>query len=265
MKQCRECGTLSSDDTIFCYVCGTKFNESEKIALGTMTGETLSAEQNSSNQSILGVNDDGIGNRGLLFNGVYQYKDEGYSSYLMHSDIYYYNAFQSNKSIDAFYFKGICYAFGYGVDVDLEKAREAYREGINVKNAKCMYGLAVLLLKSTSKSDMEFAYELFCEAFDELYRQAEKEDPISQRMISCYYLFGNRGISKNISEAKKWLVKSAENGDAEAQMNLAHCYELGNVFQQNLDMAVEWYKKSAAQGNYKAVQRLKEILGEKNE
>lgn len=82
MKQCRECGTLSSDDTIFCYVCGTKFNESEKIALGTMAGETLSAEQNSSNQSILGVNDDGIGNSRLLFNGVYQYKDEGYSSYL---------------------------------------------------------------------------------------------------------------------------------------------------------------------------------------
>lgn len=27
MKQCRECGTLSPDDTIFCYICGTKFPE----------------------------------------------------------------------------------------------------------------------------------------------------------------------------------------------------------------------------------------------
>ncbi len=27
MKQCRECGTLSLDDTIFCYICGTKFPE----------------------------------------------------------------------------------------------------------------------------------------------------------------------------------------------------------------------------------------------
>lgn len=25
MKQCRECGTLSPDETVFCYICGTKF------------------------------------------------------------------------------------------------------------------------------------------------------------------------------------------------------------------------------------------------
>lgn len=27
MKQCREYGTLSPDDTVFCYICGTKFPE----------------------------------------------------------------------------------------------------------------------------------------------------------------------------------------------------------------------------------------------
>ena len=27
MKRCRECGTLSPDDTVFCYICGTKFPE----------------------------------------------------------------------------------------------------------------------------------------------------------------------------------------------------------------------------------------------
>ncbi len=25
MKQCRECGTFSPDDTVFCYICGIKF------------------------------------------------------------------------------------------------------------------------------------------------------------------------------------------------------------------------------------------------
>lgn len=29
MKQCRECGTLSSDDTVFCYICGTRFPEND--------------------------------------------------------------------------------------------------------------------------------------------------------------------------------------------------------------------------------------------
>lgn len=27
MKQCRECGTLSPNDTVFCYICGIKFPE----------------------------------------------------------------------------------------------------------------------------------------------------------------------------------------------------------------------------------------------
>lgn len=27
MKICRECGTASADDTVFCYICGTKFSE----------------------------------------------------------------------------------------------------------------------------------------------------------------------------------------------------------------------------------------------
>lgn len=27
MKQCRECSTLSPDDTVFCYICGTRFPE----------------------------------------------------------------------------------------------------------------------------------------------------------------------------------------------------------------------------------------------
>ena len=40
MKQCRECGTLSNDDTIFCAVCGTKFLEEHFD-----TAESVSADQ----------------------------------------------------------------------------------------------------------------------------------------------------------------------------------------------------------------------------
>lgn len=29
MKQCREYGTLSPDDTVFCYICGTRFPEND--------------------------------------------------------------------------------------------------------------------------------------------------------------------------------------------------------------------------------------------
>lgn len=177
----------------------------------------------------------------------------------MNSEMYYQKAFSAVESSDTQYFKGVCYTFGYGVNIDLQKAKNAYVEGAKRNNAKCMYGLAILLLKSKVKADYEAAQDLFRDAFGELYRQARLDDPISQRMVSCYYLFGDRGVPKNLPQAKNWLLQAAENGDAEAQMNLAHCYETGNAFCKDLSLALEWYAKSAAQGNHKASEKLVEL------
>lgn len=34
MKLCGECGTLSSDDTVFCTVCGKRFSNNEEVIIG---------------------------------------------------------------------------------------------------------------------------------------------------------------------------------------------------------------------------------------
>ena len=48
------------------------------------------------------------------------------------------------------------------------------------------------------------------------------------------------------------LQKSAEQGFAPAQFELAEMYYYGNGTVQNTDEAIKWYKKSAEQGNAKA-------------
>ncbi len=183
----------------------------------------------------------------------------------MTSEEYYQKAFMLTGEQDTPFFKGICYTFGYGVIIDLQKAKNAYTEGAKQKNVKCMYGLAALLLKSKVVSDTDTAHKLFCAAFQELYRQAQLGDPISQRMVSCYYLFGDRGVSQDFLQAKNWLMQAAESGDMDAQMNLAHCYETGNVFCKNLNLALEWYAKSAIQGNQKALKKIDELRRDLNE
>lgn len=83
MKQCKECWTLSPDNTIYCYICGTKFNDSERSAVDNATTvELQSTEQKSYNKSILEETKADIGDGMLLFNGVYQFKYPEYSSYL---------------------------------------------------------------------------------------------------------------------------------------------------------------------------------------
>ena len=57
MKQCRECGTISSDDTEYCYICGTKFRDQydiESIAphtKGTESRECDTPRENDDNNA----------------------------------------------------------------------------------------------------------------------------------------------------------------------------------------------------------------------
>lgn len=182
----------------------------------------------------------------------------------MNTELFYQKAFSEDDGNDTQYYKGVCYTFGYGVDVDLDKAKASYCEGVDKKNVKCMYGLAVLLLKSKMTEDKVKANSLFSAAFKELYDQATMNDPISQRMVSCYYLFGDRGVDQNLVEAKNWLQKAAQNGDAEAQMNLAHCYEVGDVFRKDINLALKWYAKSASQGNVSSSKKVAKLRTKAN-
>ena len=156
---------------------------------------------------------------------------------------------------DEYYFKGICYFFGYGVDMDRQKAVEMYSIGVRSNNAKCMYSLAVTL----KNTEPEKSQSLFSQAFVDLKEEASCGDEISQRMISCYYLFGDRGVKQNIDKAKKWLLLSAENDDPDAQFNLAGCYENGEFFEKNPILAKKWYSRSALLGNTKSAIKLMEM------
>lgn len=50
--------------------------------------------------------------------------------------------------------------------------------------------------------------------------------------------------------------KSAEQGDADAQLELGRCYENGKGVEQSFEEAVKWYRKAAEQGNMVAYAQL---------
>lgn len=81
MNQCKECGTLSPDDTVFCYICGTKFNDYEKDSSDHATVESLVEDQRP-DKNIPETTEADAGEGRILFDGVYQYRYPNYSSYL---------------------------------------------------------------------------------------------------------------------------------------------------------------------------------------
>lgn len=160
------------------------------------------------------------------------------------------------KNIDYFYYKGLEH-----LKDDIAITESCYQQGVLEGSAKCMYGLAILFLKKYGPTN-DVSNELFIKAFPLLIDEAEKDDEISQRMVSCYYLTGNRGIEKNIDKAKQWLIQSATNGDIDAQINLADSYRKGDFFEKNINKATEWYKKAAEAGAKIAIDRLREMENE---
>ena len=183
----------------------------------------------------------------------------------MNTNQYYAKAFGNNDyTAESLFYQGICYSYGYGVERDLEKALDAYRRGADLGCSKCKYGLAVLLEKKGGVDGATEAHSLFVEAFPSLHEEATNGEPESQRMISCYYLFGNRGIPKDIDKARKWLEESANRGCIEAQLNLAHCYEKGFGYEKDLNSAKKWYASAWKQGSMKGKAKL-DFLGGQDE
>jgi uncharacterized protein len=65
-----------------------------------------------------------------------------------------------------------------------------------------------------------------------------------------------QGVTQDYAEAVRWYRKSAEQGNAFAQLNLGFMYAHGQGVTQDYAEAAKWYRKSAEQGNADAQNNL---------
>lgn len=77
MKQCRECGTLSPDDTVFCYICGTRFpeNDAEEKSVDSESSDLVNNNESliSDSTHVYEANQSA-----LRTNGVYYFIEGGF-------------------------------------------------------------------------------------------------------------------------------------------------------------------------------------------
>jgi len=71
-------------------------------------------------------------------------------------------------------------------------------------------------------------------------------------------------VAQDFSIAVKWWRKAGEHGNADAQYNLAGCFEKGEGVMRNFVEAYKWAKRAAAQGNQAAQKKSEELLGKMN-
>ena len=84
-----------------------------------------------------------------------------------------------------------------------------------------------------------------------IFRRATQGDLEAQCHIGiCYY--EGKGIEQDVQKAVEWYRKAAEQGYADAQNRLGVRYDRGEGVEENSKIANEWYLKAAKQGHAKA-------------
>lgn len=89
-----------------------------------------------------------------------------------------------------------------------------------------------------------------------IMRLAEKGDAQAQMELADAYFNGKGGLKRSFQDAVVWLEKAAEAGDVNAQYQIAQCYIEGKGVAKSEEKGVEWLTKVAEGGNADAQRQL---------
>lgn len=135
------------------------------------------------------------------------------------------------------------YYWGKGVKQDFSKALELYLQAAKQGDNEAKYIAGGMFYKGLgTRKNLHTAFKL-------LYGAALQGNSTlqSQKILGQFFLTGH-GVPRNYSEAKKWYTLAAQNGDPEAQSELAFLYFTGKGGERDSKQAFHWYQKSAHQG-----------------
>jgi len=88
----------------------------------------------------------------------------------------------------------------------------------------------------------------YATALKEWQPLAEQGEADAQVNLGLLYDFG-KGVPQDYGQARDWYLKAADQGFADAQFNLGLLYDFGKGVPQDYGQARDWYLKAAEQGH----------------
>ena len=116
-----------------------------------------------------------------------------------------------------------------GCKQDYETSLRWYKYGYMVlKDPRCEYGYAMFLYddgesepEGVIEKDNKLANKLFAEAYPKLKKLAQEGDMYANFILGAYHNYGIGGVTKDFSQAIKYIEESAKLGHSGA------CYDMG--------------------------------------
>ena len=145
---------------------------------------------------------------------------------------------------------GSMYANGIGVRRDFEKAYSFFRQAAKAELPEAYVNLGSLYFHGQFvKQDYQKAFDLFAKA-------AKQGNAHGQDKLGFMYLKGLGVPEPDVEQGVSLIKQAAHQGLANAQYNLGSLYDAGEVIEQNLQLAEEYYEKAALQNNIPAQTKL---------
>ncbi len=140
-------------------------------------------------------------------------------------------------------FKAQRYYWGREVRQNFSKAFNLYLQAAERGDTEAQYIVGGMYFKGIGTE------RNLKEAFKWLYKAAEKgkSTPQSQKILGQEFLVG-RVVPKNYSQSVQWYKMASENGDHDAQNELAFLYYVGRGVEQDFKKAFQWFEKAARGG-----------------
>jgi TPR repeat protein len=141
---------------------------------------------------------------------------------------------------------------------------DMYMESGEYKDALDLYVKALKegCVESAYNAANMFEYGRGCEVNDELafslYKHAaENGVMMAQHNLGAYY-YNAKHVEKDIKKAFEWYLKAANQGSAISQHNIGLMYYNGDM-PQDLEVSLEWFKKSLENGYKDAAKYIRDI------
>lgn len=170
---------------------------------------------------------------------------------------------------EAYFMLGALYYQGIRPEVNAQDTLQWFRKAADLDHVGAQFNLGMIYNQG------ELVSQNHEEAIKWFKKAAENGDVTALYNVGQKYMRGE-GIKKDYKEALKWFSLAAEKGDADAQYNLGAMYLEGATdvevvdynqgliamtkpIEKNIEKAVYWFTKSAAQGDESAESMLRKI------
>lgn len=133
--------------------------------------------------------------------------------------------------------------YGIGAPKNLHKAFTLYLKAAEKGEVDAMFIVGGLYMQGQGVSVNP------AEAFRWLYKAAlnGRSSKESQRILAQFFISG-KNVPQNYKEALHWYKAAAENGDPEAQSELAFLYFSGKAVDRDFNEAFHWFNIAAKNG-----------------